>query len=99
MPDLLVAILVLFLRLAYRTIDVVSDLVFPLYWGKVAFGAILLLISLPGHPTSSDAESLTQNVSFIPCQEDRRRRSDQSLSCVYLHPEDQRSQPNHQRYG
>ena len=46
MPDLLVAILVLLLRLLYRTIDVVSDLVFPLYWGKVAFGAILLLISL-----------------------------------------------------
>merc|ERR1719290_536345 len=34
MPDLLVAILVLLLRLLYRTIDVVSDLVFPLYWGK-----------------------------------------------------------------
>ena len=35
MPDLLLAILVLLLRLLRRTIDVVSDLVFPIFWGKV----------------------------------------------------------------
>ena len=40
MPDLLLAILVLFLRLLYRTIDVVSDLVFPLFWGKVTLSIL-----------------------------------------------------------
>ena len=52
MPQLLLSILVLFLRLLYRTIDVVSDLVFPLFWGKVL---LYLYYSLP---SSSQATPL-----------------------------------------
>ena len=67
MPDLLLAILVLLLRLLRRTIDVVSDLVFPIFWGKV------LLFSLPtinhhaGHPTPPDQQPIAQNLCFFPC--------------------------------
>ena len=50
MPDLLLAILVLFLRLLYRTIDVVSDLVFPLFWGKVMFSILTFPSSLQATP-------------------------------------------------